>query len=229
MYDESIIASYMPSSPATLPSYSLWQVGNDGQPGTAEACIGATDSPYNLLTEHQDSSYNHYFYHGIISYNDAGKKKNRSSHWTERRKGGNGLAIACYVRVSSAHQADNGFSVDEQKDKLRKMIDAINPSIIYWFVDAGMTGTKFDNRAVVEIMTLKKRGKITELWICEVDRIGRDAHIKRIVAQHSNIHLRYCHFLKYARKQLLYEHGIIFIAKSMLNYKAKMSAVHYYT
>jgi DNA invertase Pin-like site-specific DNA recombinase len=175
LYNEAIQAYYSASFPATFASYNIWHVGSYGQSNIWETCTEAIVSSYNLLTEHQDSSYIHYFYHGITSYNDSGKKKSRSKHWIERRDGGNGLAIACYVRVSSAHQADNGFSVDAQMEKLRKMIESINPSIVYWFVDAGMTGTKFDNRAVVEIMTLKKQGKIEELWVCEVDRIGRDA------------------------------------------------------
>lgn len=175
LYSEPIQTSYLVSLSASLASYNAWHVSSS-RPVILFTCTEAAMLSYALLTVYQDSSYNHIYYHGIVSYNDdTGKKKNRSRHWIERRDSGSGLAIACYVRVSSAHQADNGFSVDAQLSKLRKMIDSINPSIIYWFVDAGLTGTKFDNRAVGEIMTLKKQGKIAELWVCEVDRIGRDA------------------------------------------------------
>jgi DNA invertase Pin-like site-specific DNA recombinase len=174
-HNEAIEASYIASLPATSVSYNTWQTENEGKGSISGICMEAKVSSCTFFVEHQDSSYNYWFIHGIVSYNDVIKRKTRSMHWTENRNDGDGLAIGCYVRVSSAHQADNGFSVDAQRAKLQKMIDNVNPSTIYWFVDAGMTGTKFDNRAVVEIIALKKRGKITELWVSDIDRIGRDA------------------------------------------------------
>ena len=92
----------------------------------------------------------------------------------EEDLGGNGPRIACYARVSTSKQAKEGYSIEAQLDKLKTMVDRLKPSYVYWFVDPGKSGTDFDKRKIGEIMRLKEKKKIMELWVTDVDRIGRD-------------------------------------------------------
>ncbi|MEM1589951.1 MAG: recombinase family protein [Candidatus Bathyarchaeia archaeon] len=48
------------------------------------------------------------------------------------------------------------------------------PSKIYWFIDPGVSGEDFDNRKIKEIMELREKKEIDELWVTHVDRIGRE-------------------------------------------------------
>jgi len=92
----------------------------------------------------------------------------------EEDLGGNGPKVACYARVSTSRQAKEGYSIEAQLDKLKTMVDRLKPSHVYWFVDQGKSGIDFDKRKIGEIMRLKEEKKITELWVTDVDRIGRD-------------------------------------------------------
>ena len=88
--------------------------------------------------------------------------------------GGNGSRVAWYARVSTSRQAKEGYSIEAQLDKLKTMVDRLKPSYIYWFIDSGKSGIDFDKRKIGEIMRLKEEKKITELWVTDIDRIGRD-------------------------------------------------------
>ncbi len=102
------------------------------------------------------------------------RKVTRSQYYIQE-PGGDGPRIACYIRVSTGRQAREGFSIDAQKEKLSKMVELYKPSQIHWCIDAGMTGTKFDARQTARILQLAQGGKIDELWVSEIDRIGRKA------------------------------------------------------
>lgn len=75
---------------------------------------------------------------------------------SEEDFGGSGPRVACYMRVSTAHQANQGFSLEAQRQKLGEMVQRIKPSHVYWFTDAGKTGTEFDHRKIQTILELKK-------------------------------------------------------------------------
>lgn len=178
VYNQAAVASYTSSDRVIFSSYDAWELITPGhfmRETIGKQCLGGDLSSYIQLIEPADSSYILPRYENLLSYNDNVRRKKRARRWIEKRDGGNGQSIACYVRVSSLHQANEGFSVDAQIEKLKRMIEKHNPSIVYWFVDPGMTGTRFDNRAVVDILKLRKQGKIAELCVCEIDRIGRDA------------------------------------------------------
>jgi DNA invertase Pin-like site-specific DNA recombinase len=87
--------------------------------------------------------------------------------------GGTGPGVATYLRVSSAKQVKT-FSLDAQREKLNRMKDERKPSKIYWFTDPGKTGKRFDKRKLNAIMELKEKGLIRELWVADIDRLGRE-------------------------------------------------------
>lgn len=88
--------------------------------------------------------------------------------------GGDGPRVAAYLRVSTSRQAKDGVSLDVQRDKIQKMIEQFNPSLVYCFIDLGKSGREFDNRKVANILELARREMINELWVTHVDRIGRN-------------------------------------------------------
>jgi len=88
--------------------------------------------------------------------------------------GGEGPRVAAYLRVSTGKQAKKGFSLDAQRDQLEKLKADHKPSRIYWFIDAGKSGRDFDKRKLNAIMELKERGEVDELWVTNIDRIGRE-------------------------------------------------------
>jgi len=108
--------------------------------------------------------------------NDKNGDRNESSReaeWIEDI-GGNGPRVAAYLRVSTRRQAKEGFSLEAQREQLNKLKSELKPSRIYWFVDAGKSGVDFDKRKISSILRLKDRGEIGELWVTNIDRIGRE-------------------------------------------------------
>lgn len=85
-----------------------------------------------------------------------------------------GPRIAAYIRVSSTKQAKEGVSLDVQRDEVEEMKRQYNPSKIYWFEDAGKTGMTFNDRKIKYIQKLAESGHIDELWVTQIDRIGRE-------------------------------------------------------
>jgi DNA invertase Pin-like site-specific DNA recombinase len=88
--------------------------------------------------------------------------------------GGDGPRIAAYTRVSSKKQVSEGVSLEVQRDEIEDMKKRFNPSKIYWFEDAGKTGTTFQGREIEKIQEFAESGHIDELWVTEIDRLGRD-------------------------------------------------------
>lgn len=93
--------------------------------------------------------------------------------WIEEL-GGDGPRVAAYLRVSTKKQAREGLSLEVQKQKLDKMKEEFKPSVVYWFVDAGLSGEDFDKRKIKKILKLREGGEISQLWVTHVDRIGRE-------------------------------------------------------
>ena len=118
------------------------------------------------------SSYPFYLVFQLVSRikeaNPFGK-----DHWVEEL-GGNGPRVAAYLRVSTGKQAREGLSLEVQKEILEGLRDKLRPSIIYWFVDPGMSGEDFDRRKIKKILELRERKEIDELWVTQIDRIGRE-------------------------------------------------------
>jgi DNA invertase Pin-like site-specific DNA recombinase len=49
----------------------------------------------------------------------------------------------------------------------------LKPSVVYWFVDAGVSGQDFDKRKLKKILELREKKQVDELWVSHIDRIGR--------------------------------------------------------
>jgi len=118
------------------------------------------------------SSYPLYLVFQLVS-RSKGANPFGKDHWIEEL-GGNGPRVAAYLRVSTGKQAREGLSLEVQKEVLEGLRDKLKPSIIYWFVDPGMSGEDFDRRKIKKILELRERKEIDELWVTQIDRIGRE-------------------------------------------------------
>lgn len=95
--------------------------------------------------------------------------------WEQKRQG-KGEPAAFYGRVSTARQAeDDRHSLPVQIDFAQKEVEVLDIPHLRGFVDAGKSGTRWDNRKVEKIQQLVKEGKIKHIIVFDVSRLGRDA------------------------------------------------------
>lgn len=81
-----------------------------------------------------------------------------------------------YTRVSTDEQADKGYSLRDQEDRLTEFCERENISIAAHFQDSH-TGRTFDRPGFNQLMSFchKNKGKINFLYTTKVDRLGRNA------------------------------------------------------
>ena len=81
--------------------------------------------------------------------------------------------IACYQRVSSREQAENGHSIDEQIARCKSFCDAKGWKDIQNYTDAGFTGANTDRPALKRLIEDIKKGKVDKVLIYKLDRLSR--------------------------------------------------------
>ena len=81
--------------------------------------------------------------------------------------------VAIYVRVSSLHQAIEGYSIGQQQDALTKYCEAMNWAIYDVYTDAGFSGGKIDRPAMEKLITDAKMGKFDTVLVYKLDRLSR--------------------------------------------------------
>lgn len=87
--------------------------------------------------------------------------------------GGDGPRVAIYLRVSTCRQAKQGQGLEVQRDQMENLKIRFKPRVVYGFSDA-KSGMDFDKRKINRILELKERRLIDELWVTNIDRIGRE-------------------------------------------------------
>jgi DNA invertase Pin-like site-specific DNA recombinase len=108
------------------------------------------------------------------NYGDSTKHEKPWMKDHVERLGGTGPKIAAYLRVSSGKQV-KGFSLEAQYHEICRMKARFKPSIIYWFVDPGKSGSRdFDKRKMNDILRLRERDEIHEFWVWNIERMGRE-------------------------------------------------------
>lgn len=79
--------------------------------------------------------------------------------------------IGLYVRVSTQEQATNGYSLDEQIDRLTKFCDAMNWENTKVYKDAGFSGGNLNRPALQEL--IKDIPHINKVVVYKLDRLSR--------------------------------------------------------
>lgn len=82
------------------------------------------------------------------------------------------LRVAIYVRVSTDIQVD-GYSIDEQLERLRKYCDAHGWTIYKEYVDPGYTGSNIDRPAMLKLLKDVREKKVDTVLVYKLDRLSR--------------------------------------------------------
>jgi site-specific DNA recombinase len=85
------------------------------------------------------------------------------------------VKAAVYIRVSSARQADEGYSLEQQRSDCEAFVKAKGWTLLGVFEDAGVSGGKRSRPALDEVVGLIAAGKVEALVSPHIDRIGRSA------------------------------------------------------
>lgn len=81
--------------------------------------------------------------------------------------------IACYARVSTAEQAENGHSIDEQTERMQSYCDALGWSPVKIYTDAGFSGGNTERPALQNLIRDVKNGKVERVVVYKLDRLSR--------------------------------------------------------
>ena len=81
--------------------------------------------------------------------------------------------VACYVRVSTDLQVNEGYSIGEQTDRLQKYCEAMNWTDIKLYTDGGFSGANMDRPALQRLIKDVKDGKIEKVIVYKLDRLSR--------------------------------------------------------
>jgi site-specific DNA recombinase len=85
----------------------------------------------------------------------------------------NVLRVALYVRVSSQEQADEGYSIGEQTDRLKKYAEAMGWEIYKIYVDPGYSGGNMDRPGLNAMIKDVESGVIDTVVVYKLDRLSR--------------------------------------------------------
>lgn len=80
--------------------------------------------------------------------------------------------VGIYVRVSTDLQID-GYSIDEQLERLRKFCDAHEWTIFKEYVDPGYSGSNIDRPGMIKLLKDVREKKIDTVLVYKLDRLSR--------------------------------------------------------
>ena len=81
--------------------------------------------------------------------------------------------VAIYVRVSTTSQAEEGYSIDEQKDKLTSYCKIKDWSIYDIYTDGGFSGSNTERPALEQLVKDAKNKKFDTVLVYKLDRLSR--------------------------------------------------------
>lgn len=80
---------------------------------------------------------------------------------------------AIYIRVSTTEQAEEGYSVQSQIDKLTAYCMAMDYTIYDTYIDPGYTGSNINRPAMQQLIADVKKGHIDIVIVMKLDRLSR--------------------------------------------------------
>ena len=96
-----------------------------------------------------------------------------NQHPTQRELNLSSVKVALYPRVSTQEQALNGFSIDEQIERMKKYCEAMNWTAYKIYTDAGYSGANKDRPALQQMIKDVKKGKVDKVLVYKLDRLSR--------------------------------------------------------
>ncbi len=80
---------------------------------------------------------------------------------------------AIYIRVSTDFQAEEGYSIDAQKEALEAYCKMKGIKNYEFFIDGGWSGSNLDRPEIQRLVDLSKKGKISHCIVYKLDRLSR--------------------------------------------------------
>ncbi|HEQ0291641.1 recombinase family protein [Streptococcus anginosus] len=81
--------------------------------------------------------------------------------------------VAIYVRVSTTNQVEEGYSIDEQKDKLSSYCHIKDWSIYNIYTDGGFSGSNTERPALEQLIKDAKKKLFDTVLVYKLDRLSR--------------------------------------------------------
>lgn len=81
--------------------------------------------------------------------------------------------VAIYVRVSTTNQAEEGYSIDEQKDKLISYCDIKDWNIYEIYTDGGFSGSNTERPALEQLIRDAESKLFDTVLVYKLDRLSR--------------------------------------------------------
>lgn len=82
-------------------------------------------------------------------------------------------AVALYTRVSTAEQAERGYSIAEQKERLQMYAKSMNWAVYNTYTDAGYSGGSTDRPALQNLIRDVRNRKVDKVIVYKLDRLSR--------------------------------------------------------
>ncbi|MDG3375034.1 recombinase family protein, partial [Vibrio parahaemolyticus] len=80
---------------------------------------------------------------------------------------------ALYERVSTTAQAEEGYSIGAQIDRLTKFAESKGYQVVNHYTDAGYTGSKLDRPGLKKMIQDIEHSKIDVVIVFKLDRLSR--------------------------------------------------------
>lgn len=81
--------------------------------------------------------------------------------------------VFVYVRVSTTEQAEEGYSLGEQEERLKKYCEAMDWQLVKVYTDPGYSGGNMDRPALKEMISEVEKGKADIVLVDKLDRLSR--------------------------------------------------------
>lgn len=78
-----------------------------------------------------------------------------------------------YIRVSTAEQADEGYSVGEQEERLRNYCSAMGIPVHAVHTDPGISGATLDRPGIRQVISDVETGRCSKVIVWKLDRLSR--------------------------------------------------------
>ena len=82
--------------------------------------------------------------------------------------------VALYVRVSTDRQAEEGYSIEIQREKLEAYAKTFDGTVsLETYIDDGFSGASLERPAMKRLVTDAKKGVLTHVCVYKLDRLSR--------------------------------------------------------
>ena len=81
--------------------------------------------------------------------------------------------VGIYTRVSTQEQAESGYSIHEQEDRLKKYAEINNWIVYKVYSDPGYSGAKLERPALQKMIKDIEHGRIQKVIVYKLDRLSR--------------------------------------------------------